>query len=139
MPKPGKSSASSGTRKKHARRAAGDEIPLPLPQKKPKLKKGEKAPPKAKQYIPPSKPTPVQIDPLDSLGLANRLDKDLVVILRRLSKKDAVTKTKAVEELRAWVDNDEISASVGMVPVWVSHSQCTTQNKTQSPLTFSSR
>lgn len=121
MAKGGKSSASSGTRKKHARRAAGDEIPLPLPQKKSKPKKGEKAPPKIKQYVAPIRHVPVQIDPLDSLGLASQLDKDLVVILRRLGKKDPVTKAKALEELRAWVEHDTSSTVLAMVPVWVCH------------------
>src|ERR1700733_8631714 len=98
MPKGGKSSATSATRKKHARRAA-DEVPLPLPQKKPKAKKGEKAPPKVKQYIPPSRPAPAQIDPLDSLGIASQLDKDLVVSLRHLGKKDPITKAKAIDDV----------------------------------------
>lgn len=120
MGKDVKSSASKGTRKKHARKA-GDVPSLPLPgNKKPKLKKGEKAPPKIKQYIAPTRPAPVQIDPLDSLGLASQLDKDLVVILRRLSKKDAVTRTKALEELRTWVDSDDTYGAERMVPVWVS-------------------
>lgn len=120
--KSGKSSASSGTRKKHAaRKAAHDEPSLPLPQtKKPKLKKGEKPPPKVKQYIPPVRPVPVQIDPLDALGLASQLDQDLVVILRRLGKKDAITKGKAIEELKVWVERSEAEAVLPMLPVWVS-------------------
>lgn len=120
MPK-GKSSASSGTRKKHAaRKAAHDEPSLPLPSKKPKGKKGEKLPPKVKQYIPPTRPAPVQIDPLDALGLASQLDQDLVVILRRLGKKDAVTKGKAIEDLRAWTERNEPENVLPMLPVWVS-------------------
>ncbi|KAF8317156.1 hypothetical protein DL93DRAFT_2055777 [Clavulina sp. PMI_390] len=121
MAKGGKSSATSATRKKHARRAAGDEIPLPLPTKKPKVKKGEKAPPKVKQYIPPVRPAPAQVDPLDSLGLASRLDKGLVVILRKLGKKDSVTKSKALEEIRAWAEHDENSSIISMIPVWLHH------------------
>jgi hypothetical protein len=119
MPKGGKSSASSATRKKHARRAAADEVPLPLPQKKPKIKKGEKPPPKVKQYIPPSRPAPVQIDPLDSLGLASQLDKDLVVNLRHLGKKDPITRVKAIDDLNVWVGREDPSGSLGIVPVWV--------------------
>lgn len=119
----GKSSATSATRKKHAKKAAGPEDPAifagPLPKKQ-KGKKGEKAAPKIKQYIPPTRPTPVQPDPLDSLGLAHVLDQELVVTLRRLGKKDAITRGKAVEELRTWVDRDETDNSVNMIPVWVS-------------------
>ena len=118
MPKGGKSSATSATRKKHARRAA-DEVPLPLPQKKPKAKKGEKAPPKVKQYIPPSRPAPAQIDPLDSLGIASQLDKDLVVSLRHLGKKDPITKAKAIDDVNAWISRDDVSGSLGIIPVWV--------------------
>lgn len=121
MAKGGKSSASSGTRKKHARKAEGGaNLPLPLPQKKPKLKKGEKPPPKVKQYIAPNRPAPVHVDPLEALGLLNVLDPELVVILRRLSKKDVITKGKALEELRLWTDGDSDGlASVQMIPVWV--------------------
>lgn len=137
MGKEAKSSASSGTRKKHARKAGGDQPVLPLPGvKKAKAKKGEKALPKVKQYIPPTRPAPVQIDPLDSLGLASQLDKELVVILRRLAKKDAVTRTKAIEELRAWVDRDDTFGAESMVPVWVSEppsSQRTTNIKYRPP------
>lgn len=120
----GKSSATSATRKKHAKKAAaGQDDPAiiagPVPKKQ-KGKKGEKAAPKIKQYIPPTRPTPVQPDPLDSLGLAHVLDQELVVTLRRLGKKDAITRGKAIEELRTWVDRDETENSVTMIPVWVS-------------------
>lgn len=82
-------------------------------------------------YIRPSKPVPVRLDPLDSLGLAKVLPPDLLVILRRLSKKDAVTKRKAIEEIRDdWVDyilrgedaregGLRESALVVVMPVWV--------------------
>lgn len=119
MPKGGKISATSATRKKHARRAAADEVPLPLPQKKPKPKKGEKPPPKVKQYIPPTRPAPVQIDPLDSLGLASQLDKELVVSLRHLGKKDPITRAKAIDDVDAWVGCHDSSESLGIIPVWV--------------------
>lgn len=107
-----KSSASSATRKKHARKAAGGaEQALPLPkEKKSKDKSGKgkgkkEKEPRVKMYIRPSKPVPVRPDPLDSLGLAKVLPPDLLVILKRLSKKDAVTKRKAIEELRDdWVE-----------------------------------
>ena len=56
-------------------------------------------------YIPPVKPQPVQQDPIDALGLAQRLPAELLVVWRGLSKKDVVTKGKALEEFRAgWVD-----------------------------------
>jgi hypothetical protein len=107
-----KSSASSATRKKHARKAVTkDALPTGTPnlpkEKKAKGKdKGKgKEPPRKKMYIPPVKPQPVQQDPIDALGLAQRLPAELLVVWRGLSKKDAVTKGKALEELRAgWID-----------------------------------
>ena len=106
-----KSSASTATRKKHARKAVKDALPTDTPnlpkEKKAKGKdKGKgKEPPRKKMYIPPVKPQPVQQDPIDALGLAQRLPAELLVVWRGLSKKDVVTKGKALEELRAgWVD-----------------------------------
>lgn len=107
-----KTSASSATRKKHARKAAvKDGPPTDVPNlpkdKKPKGKdKGKiKEPPRKKAYVQPVKPQPVQQDPIDALGLAQRLPPELLVVLRGLSKKDTVTKTKALEELRVgWID-----------------------------------
>ncbi|KAF8580184.1 hypothetical protein K439DRAFT_1357639 [Ramaria rubella] len=134
MPKASKSSATSGTRKKHARKAAEPgSIIIPQnvkskPSKK-EIKKGLAPPPK-KSYIPPSKlkPAPLQADPLDSLG--SLLPADLIVILRRLAKKDGVTKSRALEELEGWIrrakeDNDSnigydnIQFLVLMLPVWL--------------------
>lgn len=133
MPK-AKSSASSGTRKKHARKAAG---PAQAPdavvtkEKKPKGKeKGKNKEPRQKAYIPPFKPAPIQPDPLDTMGLAHQLPPELLVILRRFGKKDAVTKRRALEEFQSgWVDEakkegDDSSVAatlVIMVPVWVSY------------------
>lgn len=110
------SSASSATRKKHARKAASKDAPptdVPnLPKdKKPKGKdKGKnKEPPRKKAYVQPVKPQPVQQDPIDALGLAQRLPPELLVVLRGLSKKDTVTKTKALEELRVgWIDRVQL-------------------------------
>ena len=127
----GQSSASSATRKKHARKS-GKDTPAPelLPREK-KLKgkdKGKNKEPKKKVYIAPAKPAPVQQDPLDTLGLAHQLPPELLVVLRKFSKKDAVTKTKALEELQAgWIDKakkeEEGSYTseilVLMLPVWV--------------------
>lgn len=109
MAKKQKSSASSATRKKHARKAAGgDPLPLPKQQKQPKDSakgKGKSKEPRVKQYIPPTKPSAVNPDPIDALGLAKRLNPDLLVVLRRLGKKDGVTKRKALEDWSAgWVD-----------------------------------
>ena len=79
----------------------------------------------------PPKPTPVRLDPLDTLGLAKVLPADLLVILKRLAKKDAVTKRKAMDDLLVgWVesavkcvDADERrlkeSSLKTAVPVWV--------------------
>ncbi|EGO03442.1 hypothetical protein SERLA73DRAFT_101568 [Serpula lacrymans var. lacrymans S7.3] len=131
MVKGQKSSASSGTRKKNARKAAGGpQTPEPIPkEKKPKAKgKGQKKEPKKKVYIPPVKPAPIQPDPLDTMGLVHQLPPELVVALRALGKKDPVTKAKAIEELQSkWVDElkregDDSPLSfvlVTMLPVWL--------------------
>ncbi|KAG8943606.1 listerin E3 ubiquitin protein ligase 1 [Tulasnella sp. 424] len=140
MPKSGKSSASSGTRKKHAKRAAAkgqdDDEPLDQLPPEPKGKKGKKADKKAprpKVYIPPVKPAAPRRDPLDTHGLASQLPADLVVVLRLLGKKDAVTKGKALDELQAgWIERAKqettveeettqslLAALEGMLPVWL--------------------
>ncbi|KAK8854764.1 hypothetical protein IAR55_003503 [Kwoniella newhampshirensis] len=116
MPKQ-KSSASAGTRKKHAKKAGKDVdgideqgpsnnggISKQRGQKK--LSKAQKkALPRVKQYIPPPKPPAPPIpDPLDGQGMARTLPAELVVVLRRFGKKDDVTKRKGLEELRdGWV------------------------------------
>jgi E3 ubiquitin-protein ligase listerin len=129
----GKSSASSGTRKKHARKAVGGGTqpgPPPPPDQSSKKAKGgkkgsKKEPPRQKQYIPPKKPAPPQPDPLDTSGLAHRLPPELLVVLRSLSKKASVTKVKALEDLQSkWLDRVPEDESVSwvladMVPVWV--------------------
>jgi hypothetical protein len=137
------SSSSSATRKKHARKAASKDAPpndvLNVPkEKKSKGKdKGKgKEPPRKKAYVPPVKPQAVQQDPVDTLGLAQRLPAALLVVWRGLSKKDSVTKSKALEELRAgWldrvrflIDDDDhqdvedlarLEALIVSLPVWV--------------------
>lgn len=129
MPK-AKSSATAGTRKKHAKRAAGPEAVIPTLQKqkpKEKGKKGSKKEPKQKSYIPPVKPAPVQPDPLETTGLAHRLPPDLLIILRSLTKKATVTKAKALEDLQAgWINKDDeesVSVLVDLLPVWVRFNQ----------------
>jgi hypothetical protein len=145
MVKPGKSSASSGTKKKHAKKAHQDgeeEGSAPPQQHKKqrgqKLSKAQKkALPKVKQYIPPPKPPAPPIpDPLDGQGLARTLPAELVVVLRRLGKKDDVTRRKGMEELRdGWVNiitgrssggEDDVekemmeTSLLEAIPVWVS-------------------
>ena len=129
----GKSSATSATRKKHARKAAVAQGPVEDPQvpkeKKPKGKdKKSKKEPRKKVYIPPVKPAPVVPDPLDTLGLAQTLPADLVVVLRLLAKKDATTKRRALEDLQtAWLgrakkgEEDEylVYTFQEIIPVWV--------------------
>ncbi|KAL1719117.1 hypothetical protein EV715DRAFT_272923 [Schizophyllum commune] len=136
MPKPTKSSASSGTRKKNARKAAGKggaAQPPPAPPSKqgPKLTKKErkelKTQPRQKQYIPPTKPQPAQRDPLETSGLLGTLPPHLVVVLRNLNKKAWPTKIKALEDLRTnWVDkcgeDEEAHAAIlASIPVWTHH------------------
>ena len=151
MPKGNKSSASAGTRNKHAKKgskldegasqasgSAGGQV-----KGSKKLTKAQKKLPKVKQYIPPPKaPAPAIPDPLDSQGLAHSLPPELVVVLRRIGKKDGVTKRKGLEELReGWVlpllspvstegvaregdlelENEiRESSMVSAVPIWVS-------------------
>lgn len=134
-----KSSASSGTRKKHAKKHAPvDEVPK---EKRPKEKgRGKKKEPKVKMYIPPVKPAPVQPDPLETTGLAHTLPADLLVVLRNISKKAQVTKTRALEELQsAWVnqclkegrESLLTDTLVEMLPVWVS--LCISLSKSDIP------
>ncbi|KAF4582321.1 listerin E3 ubiquitin protein ligase 1 [Pleurotus pulmonarius] len=125
-----KSSASSSTRKKHAKKALGppDQPDTPNRDKKPKAKEKGKGASKrearVKMYIPPTKPAPVQPDPLDAMGLAHRLPPELLVVLRSLGKKAEVTKVRALEDLQAhWVercdDDAVLSAVTDMLPVWL--------------------
>ncbi|KAJ6470235.1 hypothetical protein C8R47DRAFT_760272 [Mycena vitilis] len=123
---PKTSSASSGTRKKHARKAAGpqptDVDPGPA-QKKGKSKKHRSDPPRAKVYIAPVKPTAAHPDPLDAVpGLAHRLPPALLVVLRSLGKKAPVTKVRALEELLVRIRGEEEEWAVReMLPVWTHH------------------
>ncbi|PIL27721.1 hypothetical protein GSI_10874 [Ganoderma sinense ZZ0214-1] len=133
----GKSSASSGTHKKHARKAAAaqgvvEEPPVPKEkEKKPKGKdKKNKKEPRKKVYIPPVKPAPVLPDPLDTLGLAQKLPAELVVVLRLLGKKDATTKRRALEDMQtAWLGRAKkgeegeylVYTLQEIVPVWLHH------------------
>lgn len=130
-----KSSASSATRKKHAKkqqRDAPEEVSLPSGSKgstkggRGSSKKNKE--PRVKMYIPPIKPAPVQHDPLETTGLGRTLPPDLAVLLRSLAKKASITKTKALEDLQSlWIDKCNIEeerelkvwALVEMVPVWV--------------------
>lgn len=128
-----KSSASSGTRKKHAKkqqRDAPEDVSSPPSKGSTKGSKGVKKNKelKVKMYIPPIKPAPVQRDPLETTGLGRTLPPELAVVLRSLAKKASVTKTRALEDLQSnWIDHciagDErdikIWALMEMVPVWV--------------------
>ncbi|KAG9026368.1 hypothetical protein FRB95_008907 [Tulasnella sp. JGI-2019a] len=141
MPKPNKSSASSGTRKKHAKRAEKDQEDSQLAgpvQPKPKGKKVDRkslkveaAQLKKKAYKAPVKPTAPRPDPLDAMGIAAQLPPDLLVVMRRFGKKDTVTKRRALEELLTdWVDKavaggeereDMVGSIVLIIPVWLHH------------------
>lgn len=146
MPKSTKSSASSGTRKKQAIKAAkkagqdasqagkGSQQPSQTPvQRGQKKDRGKRNEPKKKVYVPPVKPKQDVIDPLDSMGLANLLPSDLVVLLRKASKKDVITRIRALEGLIEWInagqnaaaadqpseEEDRRSALVIALPSWV--------------------
>ncbi|BGP30376.1 hypothetical protein JCM10296v2_002130 [Rhodotorula toruloides] len=112
------SSASSATRKKHAakqakRRGGGDDIgddgePAgPLQRGQNKSKKGRKHDKKhrVKQYIPPPPPPKGLPDPVDLylVQADKQPDAELVVVLRRLHKKDEATISRGVDGLEGWV------------------------------------
>lgn len=134
MVKNQKSSASSATRKKHAKKAVAatgevvDDPSVPK-QKKPKGKEKArlKAEPKKKVYNPPVRPRAIQPDPLDTLGIAYSISSELFVVLRKLGKKDAVTKARALEELQSdWIlkaremnDPQLLEEIITILPVWV--------------------
>jgi len=134
MVKNQRSSASSATRKKHAKKAAvtaGEVVETPpVPkQKKPRGKEKArlKAEPKKKVYILPVRPRAIQPDPLDTLGIAYSISSELVVVLRKLGKKDVVTKIRALEELQSdWIlkaketnDPQLLEEVATVLPVWV--------------------
>ncbi|KAG5641970.1 hypothetical protein DXG03_003844 [Asterophora parasitica] len=134
MARGGKSSASSGTRKKHAKKAAGpsqEEEPIPKDNKLTKKQRGQKRKePRVKVFIPPVKPAPVQPDPLETTGLVHSLPPELLVVLRSFNKKAQVTKIRALEELQSgWIerckkegeDGALVCVLVDMIPVWLHH------------------
>ncbi|KDE03065.1 hypothetical protein MVLG_06425 [Microbotryum lychnidis-dioicae p1A1 Lamole] len=123
-----KSSASSGTRKKNAakkkaREAHDDEgveeegsiaggtgqagtgkQPMQRGQKKDKKVKKDRFAPMVKSYIPPPPPPKGVPDPVDVwLAGGSAVDAELVVVLRRLAKKDEATIIKGIEGLEMWV------------------------------------
>jgi hypothetical protein len=143
------SSASSGTRKKHAKKAAAEGSQdassasntnqTQAGRSKGAGGKGAKgkgrknAEPRVKMYIPPVKPQALQRDPVDILRLATSLPPDLLVVFRKLTKKDAVTRRRALEELLSgWFEKvnavdggDEereaaLAALETALPAWVS-------------------
>ena len=134
MVKNQRSSASSATRKKHAKKAAvaaGEVVenpPVPK-QKKPRGKEKAKlkAEPRKKVYVPPVRPRAIQPDPLDTLGIAYSISSELLVVLRKLGKKDAVTRIRALEELQSdWIlradqtgDSQLLEEIITILPVWV--------------------
>lgn len=111
--------------------AAGEVVENPsVPkQKKPRGKEKAKlkAEPRKKVYIPPVRPRAIQPDPLDTLEIAYSISSELLVVLRKLGKKDPVTKIRALEELQYdWVlktektnDPQLLEEIVTVLPVWV--------------------
>lgn len=130
--KKGKSSATSATRKKAAAKAAakkasaeGTDVNSPTggpaaankpggQQRGQKKDKKSKKEPKKKVFIPPPKPPQPPPDPLDTLGLASLLPPGLVVLLRKVAKKDVTTRTRALESLLAWIDGKDEEESAEM-------------------------
>ncbi|KAJ7056206.1 hypothetical protein C8F01DRAFT_377750 [Mycena amicta] len=123
---PPKSSASSGTRKKHARKAvaASGVVEQPLPPREKKGKKQRSDPPRVKMYIAPVKPTAAVRDPLETTGLAHRLPPELLVVLRSIGKKATATRVRGLEELQSgWIERCEgdettLYTVLDMLPVW---------------------
>ncbi|SCV69490.1 BQ2448_2510 [Microbotryum intermedium] len=124
-----KSSASSGTRKKNAAKKKAREThddegvvgedgsivdakgpggttkqSMQRGQKKDKKDKKDRFAPKVKSYIPPPPPPKGAPDPVDLwLAGGSTVDAELVVVLRRLAKKDEATILKGIEGLEMWV------------------------------------
>lgn len=144
----GKSSASSGTRKKHARKAAAtpgqlDDPPLVKEKQQKGKGKGKKGKePRKKVYIPPVKPAPVRPDPLDTHGIAQVLPAELLVVLRKLAKKDSVTKRRALEDLQAdWIETARkeewrLAGVADALPVWVRCDICACLTNTRNTNRF---
>lgn len=70
-----------------------------------------------KQYIPPPKHKPLIEDPIELLAISSLLPSSMVLCFKGLSKKDPVTKTKALEELSNTLGDESWIAAL---PVWVS-------------------
>lgn len=122
----------SARKKQAAKKGEGEQQPAKQQHQQQGKKKHSKKhgigqarpPPPPKRYIPPPKPPRPAPDPLEAWGLASVLPADLVVILKKFSKKDATTKIRAVEDLQNWVadiDNREggRESLVVALPVWV--------------------
>jgi len=119
MAKKAGGSASSATRKKHAAKAAkssgpnDDDSPSTPsgaakanqpPQRGQKKTKRDRFAPKIKSYIPPPAPPKGAPDPVDLyLSGGAGVDPELVVVLRRLAKRDEATLIKGVEGLESWI------------------------------------
>lgn len=112
----GKSSASSATRKKHAAKAAkgsnADDVaeaqastkPQQPAQRGQKKVKKDRFAPKIKSYVPPPPPPRGAPDPVDLyLNGGAGVDAELVVVLRRLAKRDEATLQRGVDGLEGWV------------------------------------
>ncbi|QRW10625.1 E3 ubiquitin-protein ligase listerin [Ceratobasidium sp. AG-Ba] len=117
MGKQGKSSATSATRKKHQRKNAPDPSISIAPQAKSQGKgKGKKSKePRVKQYIPPPKFKPLVEDPIEQLATTGLLPPHMVLAFKGLSKRDPVTKTKALEDLNSMLDDECWPVAL---PVW---------------------
>ncbi|KAF8605670.1 hypothetical protein BDV93DRAFT_521494 [Ceratobasidium sp. AG-I] len=120
MGKQGKSSATSATRKKHQKKALDPSISIaPAAKSQGKGKgKGKNKEPRVKQYIPPPKFRPLVEDPIDGLATTGVLPVNLVLCFKGLSKKDPVTKIKALEELGSFLGDESWPAAL---PVWLWH------------------
>ncbi|CAE6527519.1 unnamed protein product [Rhizoctonia solani] len=122
MGKQGKSSATSATRKKHAKKAAAHDPSIaiaPAPKTQGKGKgKGKNKEPRVKQYIPPPKYKPLVEDPIESSAIASLLPPNMVLCFKGLSKKDPVTKIKALDELGTMLNDWDWNIAL---PVWLWH------------------
>lgn len=110
----------------HSNLAASSNPPKKPSKKERKLAKNE---PRKKVYIAPSKPEG-KSDPVDVHGLgttgsqaAADLDPQIVVVLRKLNKKDEKTVSKALDDFDVWLRATEANAAAILLtlPIWLDH------------------
>lgn len=103
-----KSSASSATRKKHQKKSTNDledhQPQQPAQRGQKKAAKKSRFEPKIKSFTPPPATPKGTPDPVEIyLQGGKNVDAELVVVLRKLAKRDESTIVKGVEGLETWI------------------------------------